>query len=261
MVEFEFTEQGSGPAILFVPGSFATPAAWRPMQRLLPEGYRLAATSLRGYGASIETRTLDDLGMRHEIAVVEAAAARIDEPVILVGHSFGGTIALASALAGRFPVRGIATFEANPLALMREAPDPRLFEDAATMSQSFEAAHHAGERDAAARIIDYWGGPGSFAALPPPVQDFCRSTTYSNVLDWRTAFAFEATSRDYARLDMPALIVRGEHANPAMVAITNVLAASLPNCRSAVVDGASHFLIATHAEACATLLTGFLSDL
>jgi lipase len=261
MDDIEFVEQGHGPAILFVPGSFATPAAWRAIQKRLPDGYRTVATSLRGYGITAETRTLDDLGMEHEIEVVEATAARIGEPVILVGHSFGGTVALASALAGRFPVRAIATFEANPLALISESATPALHDEGMAMSRAFEAAHLSGERDAAGRIIDYWGGTGSFAALPPPVRDFCRATTYSNVLDWRTAFSFHATGQDYARLAMPTLIVRGELANPAMIAITDVLSASLPRGRTAVVEGASHFLIATHADACAELLSGFLSDL
>lgn len=260
-IRIEFEESGSGPAVLFVPGSLATSAAWRSIQKRLPPGYRLAATSLLGYGRTRDTRSLDDLGMAHEVAVVEAAADRVGAPVVLVGHSFGGTIALAAALAARIPVRGIVTFEANPLALMRESADPTLYDAAWAMGRAFEAAHLDGEPDAAGRIIDYWGGAGSFAALPDPVRAFCRATTGSNVLDWHTAFGFNATGADYARIDSPCLIVRGAHANPAMVAISEALADSLPNARSAVVDGASHFLISTHPDACAALLAGFLADL
>jgi pimeloyl-ACP methyl ester carboxylesterase len=128
------------------------------------------------------------------------------------------------------------------------------------MSAAFEQAHNDGERDAAGRIIDFWGGAGSFAAMPEPVQDYCRATAFANVLDWRTAFAFEATMADYARLAIPALIVRGGLANEAMVAITEGLAASLPDVRMSVVEGASHFLITSHAEDCARLLGDFLAD-
>lgn len=57
---------------------------------------------------------------------------------------------------------------------------------------------------------------------------------------------------------MPVLLVRGGLANAAMVEITDGLAASLPDVRASVVDGASHFLITSHAAACALLLSDFL---
>ena len=257
----DYQETGSGPAVLFVAGSFSTPAAWGGMQKRLPPGYRFIGTSICGYGATGETRSLGDFGMAHQVRVIAAVAREAGAPVHLVGHSFGGTVALAAALAGAVEVLSIATFEANPLVIMRERGRTDLFAATHAMSAAFEAAYHDGERDAAGRIIDFWGGAGSFAAMPEPVQDYCRATTFANVLDWRTAFAFEATPADYARLSMPALIVRGGLANPAMVAITEGLAASLPDARSAVVDGASHFLITSHADDCARLLADFLAEI
>jgi len=260
MSAIDFQEAGQGPAVLFVPGSFATPAAWRAMHRLLP-GYRLMATAILGYGGTAETRSLDDLDMAHEVRVVEQAAARIGEPVHLVGHSFGGTIALAAAMAGRIAVRSIATFEANPLALIAAQGRQDLLEDARRMATGFEAAHLAGEADAAGRVIDYWGGAGAFAALPPPVQDYCRRTTFANVLDWRTAFAFGATAADYARIGVPVLLVRGGRAVPSMVEITEALSRAIPQAQSATVEGAGHFLISTHPAECAALLREFLGSL
>ena len=60
---------------------------------------------------------------------------------------------------------------------------------------------------------------------------------------------------------MPVLLARGGLANPVMVEITDALQASIPNARAAVVDGAGHFLISSHARDCAQLLTEFLADL
>lgn len=260
MSAIDFQEAGSGPTLLFVPGSYASPAAWRGMQKLLP-GYRFVSTSILGYGGTAETRRVGDLDMAHEVRVVEEAAARAaGGPLHLVGHSFGGTIALAAALAGRIEVKSIATFEANPLLLIAAQGRHDLLEETREMAAAFEAAHHAGERDAAGRIIDFWGGAGSFAALPEGVQDYCRKTAGANVLDWRTAFAFGATPADYARLDIPVLLVRGAKAVPAMVEITEALARALPRTQPAVVEGAGHFLISTHPAECAGLLRGFLQQ-
>ncbi|MGI9523466.1 MAG: alpha/beta fold hydrolase [Hyphomicrobiaceae bacterium] len=256
----DYHDHGEGQPIVFVPGSYSTPSAWRGVQKALPSGYRLIGTSLCGYGQTDETRTLDDLEIHHLIRVVESTILTVGKPVHLVGHSFGATAALATALSGAVDVLSLTTFEANPLWLLREGSDASLFGDTQRMSREFEEAYNSGERDAAARIIDFWGLPGAFASMPEAVQDYCRSTTFANVLDWRTAFRFEASGSDYSKLKMPVLLVRGSLANSAMVHITDRLQACVPNNSLAVIDGAGHFLITTHAAECGILLANFLDN-
>ncbi|MCZ8291911.1 MAG: alpha/beta hydrolase [Hylemonella sp.] len=255
----DYTESGHGPTVLFVPGSYSTPAAWKPIQRMLPPQWRFVATSLCGYGQTAETRRAGDADMSHELRVLEAVARRVPGPVHLVGHSFGGTVALAGALSGRIEVASLALFEANPLALLHHHGHADLHAATRRMSHAFEQAVAYAEHDAPGRIIDFWGGTGSFAAMPPAVQDYCRQSAAANVLDWRTDFGYDFSGADLARLTMPMLLVRGEQANPAMVAMTQALAAHLPQARAAVVAGASHFLISTHPQECAALLAAHLA--
>lgn len=256
----ELSPGGDGPVILFVPGSFSNPAAWRPIIKMLPPHYRCISTSLCGYGATDETRTVDDFDMSHEARVIGAVAAEIGRPVHLVGHSFGGTVALASALAGVVDFISIATFEANPLDLMRAAGREDLAADTRRMSDAYAAALAAGEPDAPKRIIDFWGGDGAFRSFPDAVQDYCRQTAYANVLDWHTCFGFDAPPGDYARLAVPVLLARGGRGNEVIVTITDQLAASIPGARTEVVEGAGHFLISSHPQECAALLENFLAE-
>ena len=125
----DYAEEGSGPTVLFIPGSFSTYAAWRPMQRWLSPDYRMIGTSLCGYGATAETRSRNDFGMRHELRIIEQAARRAGGPVHLVGHSFGGTVALAAALANSIDVASLSLFEANPLALLNRQPRQGLYQE------------------------------------------------------------------------------------------------------------------------------------
>ncbi len=260
IIDFQDSDPGGdGPVVLFVPGSFSTPAAWRPIQKLMPQGYRFVSTSLRGYGGMGETRNAADFDMAHEIRVIEAVAAEIGKPVHLVGHSFGGTVALAAALAGAVDVLSIATFEANPLRLMRAAGRDDLFDETRRMSDAYEAALAGGDSDAPKRIIDFWGGSGAYAALPEAVQEYCRQTAYANVLDWHTCFGFDAAPQDFAGLGVPVLLARGGLANTAIAAIADVLAAHVPDARVEAVAGAGHFLISSHPQDCAALLADFLA--
>jgi len=259
MEQFDFIDNGSGPAVLFIPGSFSTHLAWRGVQEHLPNQYRTIGTSLLGYGGSRETRTQNDLGMKHQVALINAVIARIDAPVHLVGHSFGGTIALATALKGSADIVSIATFEANPIALVRERGREDIYDDTRRISDKFEAALAAGEMDAPRHIIDFWDGSGAFARLPKPVQNYCNQTAPANLLDWYTAYAFKADAKDYTTLNIPVLLVRGELSNSFMREATTGLSECLPRAKPAIVPGASHSLIVSHAQECAQLLQAHLA--
>jgi pimeloyl-ACP methyl ester carboxylesterase len=254
----DWVDTGEGAVLAFLPGSFSTPAAWRPVQRLVAGRWRMVAASLPGYGGTAESRTASDFAMHHHLRLADGLARRAGGPVHLVAHSFGGAVAVAAALSGVLEVASLSLFEANPLALLRGMHED-LYQDTLHMSREFEAAVARGEPDAAGRIIDFWGGEGAFAAMPEAVKAYCRQTAGSNVLDWRTAFDFELERAQLARLALPVLLVRGAEANPAMVAITEALRTNLPRVRAEVVDGAGHFLITTHAAACAGLLSSFLA--
>jgi pimeloyl-ACP methyl ester carboxylesterase len=261
-IDFQDSDPGGdGPVVLFVPGSFSTPAAWRPVQKFLPPKYRCVSTSLLGYGETTETRSATDFNMSHETRVIGAVAAEIGRPVHLVGHSFGGTVALASVLAGVVDVRSVATYEANPLILLHAAGRDDLSAGTRRMSDAYEVAFAAGEADAPKRIIDFWGGDGAYDFLPEAVREYCRQTAYANVLDWHTCFGFDAPPEAYAGLDVPVLLVRGARTNDVIATITDQLAASLPVTRTEIIDGAGHFLISSHPQDCAASLGEFLAGI
>lgn len=258
----DFAEGGDplGVPVLFVPGSFSTPVAWRGLQTALPEQLKFISTSIMGYGGTSETRSLEDCTIDHETAILEAVAERIGQAFHIVGHSFGGTIALAAVLRQRIKVQSIATFEANPIAVLK-AQHPELFEAAQQVGRTIHEGYDDGDPNASAGVIDYWGGEGAFASLPEVVQDYCRATTFANVLDWRTVPSFQPTPAEWSTVQVPTLLVRGSQANPAMVQITGALKALLPNARDAVVEGAGHFLINTHPNECAELLAAFYREI
>jgi pimeloyl-ACP methyl ester carboxylesterase len=257
----DYVETGTGPTVLFVPGSYSTHAAWRQIQKLLVPACRMVGTSLCGYGTTVETRTRDDFDMRHEVRIVEEVALRAGGKIHPVGHSFGGTVALAAAHGGTIDVASVSLFEANPFALLQAQPNEVLHEAIYALSRQFEAAVDERNPDAAGLIIDFWGGDGTFAAMPEPVRNYCRETASANVLDWRTDFGFDAVSSHYEALNVPVLLVRGALANPAMVAMTEALRQAVPDAYTEVIPGAGHFLITSHASECAALLTAFLAEI
>ncbi|MCP3463419.1 alpha/beta fold hydrolase [Bradyrhizobium sp. CCGUVB23] len=120
MVEYpdrriDYPEQGSGPTILFVPGSWSTGALWRGVIALLGDSFRAVTMSLLGYGDTEERRTPDDISIEREIDIVEAVIQRTNSAVHLVGHSWGATVCLATALRDRTKITSLTLIEATPV--------------------------------------------------------------------------------------------------------------------------------------------------
>jgi pimeloyl-ACP methyl ester carboxylesterase len=116
----DYDECGAGPAIVLVPGSCSTGAAWRPIIADLSSRFRCVTTSLLGYGGTVERRTGSDPSISHEAEALESVVRKAGGSVHLVGHSFGGLVALVVALRNQAPLSSLVILEAPAMELFCE---------------------------------------------------------------------------------------------------------------------------------------------
>lgn len=250
----EYDEKGSGPAILFVPGSCSTGAAWRGVIGHLEGDFRAITTSLPGYGKSAERRTAADRSIGPLVAAIEAVVRHAGTPVHLVGHSFGGEVALAVALRRRVPLESLAVLEAPAPNVLRAFGHAEEYGQFRSMTDTYFAAVEAGEPEAIGAMIDFYGGPGTFASWPQSVRSYAARTTATNVLDWQGAYALEYGPGSLAGLGLPVLVAVGEASHPAVKRSNALIAAAIPGAAYVPIAGASHFMIATHPKQVADLV-------
>jgi pimeloyl-ACP methyl ester carboxylesterase len=256
----DYEETGTGPCVVFVPGSFGTTAGWRPIADILKDRFRIVSTSLPGYGGTEERRTSGDTAIAHEAEVIEAVIERAGCPVHLVGHSHGGTVVLSVAFRGLARIASITLLEPMPCDLLRQNGDNELFAAVWGVSAASAEAYRAGEVHAAQRVIDFWAGTGSFDQLPPKVKAYIARTTPTNILDWQSMFGLDRPMHDYSTLRFPFLVVRSTNSHPAARRMTETLARILPSARLAEIENASHFLISTHPREVSTLIAEHVLD-
>lgn len=125
---------GSGPPLLFLHGGSAHAHWWDAVIVDLAARYRCIALDLRGHGASGRSADGDYRLETHAAdvgAVIEALALH---GCGLVGHSFGGWVALLCAAQPAVPLRGLAIVDsrlhlgahsARLLEALRKLPPPR----------------------------------------------------------------------------------------------------------------------------------------
>ena len=259
MVEYparriDYREQGSGPTILFVPGSWSTGALWRGVITLLGDRFRAVTTSLLGYGDTEERRTPDDLSIERKIDVIEAVIQRTNSAVHLVGHSYGGTVCLATALRDRTKIASMTLIEATPFNLLRHSGDLGLYEQVRAMADAYVRSCDDGKLLAARSIIDFYGGDGSFDTFPAQTRDYIVATTPTNLLDWSSERGFDVPLATYAGITTPSLLVRGDRSPPAVQRVAKVLSDAVSRSSLVTIPGANHFMIATHASDVARLI-------
>lgn len=248
----DYVESGEGPCIVFVPGSFSSTAAWRPVCEYLKD-FRTVTTSLPGCGGSAPFER-NDISSDDYAEVIEAVIAHTKSPVHLVGHSWGGTVAIAIALRAKAALVSLTLIEANPCDVLRQGNSGDLYEAAANMSDAYIAAYRGGELDAARRVIDFWSGEGTFASLPLKMREYAVQTTPANTLDWPAMFGFRPPLSDFARLELPVLWIHGTDSHPSLHRIAELVCARLPDSKLEKIQNASHLLIGTHPKETAGMI-------
>jgi pimeloyl-ACP methyl ester carboxylesterase len=193
---------------------------------------------------------------QHAFSLADEAGRAIDlidqsdAKVHLVGHSYGGGVALHVALARPERIASMALYEPSAFHLLRQMGE----DGAERFAEIADLAHRVREgvivgdhRSAAAAFIDYWNGLGAWGALRPAVQQALSRWMPKAPLDFRALMEEPAPAAAYRALTFPVLILRGEHARAPSRAIAEGLAELLPDCRIMAIAGAGHMGPLTHA--------------
>ena len=185
MTKVDFLEAGSGPAVMLVHSSVSGARQWRRLMDDLKAEFHVRAVNLFGYGKTApwpgETlQTLDD-----QARLVEAALPANAEEICLIGHSFGGSVAMKAAaqLSGR--VIRLVLLETNPFYLLKQAGRAEAFAEAMELRNFIKKFGVLGEWSIAAeKFADYWGGAGSWQAMSPERRSAFADALKPNFFEW-----------------------------------------------------------------------------
>jgi pimeloyl-ACP methyl ester carboxylesterase len=176
---------------------------------------------------------------------------------VLVGNSFGGAVALRVAAVAPERVSALALISAPAPGI---DPSPELEE----IWAAEESALEQGDVDGAvAAVVDAWTLPDAPAELRERVAIMQRRA-YDMQADAddvsEAEDPVEADPDVLKRLEMPALVAVGARDRPDFRQGAEQLAATLPNARLEVIDGAGHLAPLETPGRVRELLLGFLRE-
>jgi pimeloyl-ACP methyl ester carboxylesterase len=218
-------------------------AAWAPVLPALEERFEVVAPNRGGYPPGPLLERIDFARQGEELAPLLGDRAH------LVGHSYGGVIALLIAAANPERIRSLAVSEPPAFGLARGNP---VVDD---LVKRIEEHFEHGPRDPRAFAEGFLALVGSETRLPerlsPGLEQGIRATMAE-----RLPSEAEIPLDELAAMPFPKLVISGAH-HPAFDAVCDVLETRL-GAERAVLQGAGHSL--ARAPGYPERLLAFLDD-
>lgn len=212
--------------------------------------FRVVAPDLYGYGQSPPWSNGRSLTLADEIRLLEPAFRAAGDRFHLVGHSYGGAIALLAALARPERILSLSLFEPVLFSVLfsQDPAQPGAREIAAVSEDTTLAVERNDLDGAAERFVDYWMGKGAWANTPEKRRPSIASGMRKVKAEWG-ALCDEPTSVDeLSRLSVPTLFMVGTESPASTRGIAGILTGALPQVTRIDFDGVGHMAPVTHAD-------------
>ena len=248
---------GSGPPVVVLPAAMNPGEAWRSVAELLADEYTFLLVDRRHYPPSGPGPAPSSFA--REVQDVRAMIEVAGRPVHLLGHSYGGLLAMETALADPSDIRTL---------LLYEAPVNVAERDVAGCLEHYRALLAAGNpigaigcflnelvlvpADAMAQMaasdVEFAPEPEDIAALAEPLLHDIESLT-----------GLSPDPARWAPIRLPVLLMAGANSwDPPLRGSTEALHRVFPHAEMAVWPGQTHFANMLAPEAVAATLREYL---
>jgi pimeloyl-ACP methyl ester carboxylesterase len=245
-----YTDEGAGPPVILVHGSASSRGQWRSAVLDFAPRYRVLAPDLHGYGGTAASVPPAKLEFDDEVELVDALADLAGGEVHLVGHSYGGAIALRAASLRPERVASLVLIEPTAFHLLRLLGEEAAWREIEAVALKHIALADAGDLAACAdHFLGYWIGLDAWRAMPAEVRARIVQTMPKIAQEWRMTLAATDRYESVAAAGIPTLLVRGTATTLAARAVVELFRDQLPHASLVEIEGAGHMSPVTHARA------------
>lgn len=252
-------ESGAGETVICLHSSASSSSQWRALMESLSDRCRVVAMDLYGYGKSPAWPGDRELHLEDEIGLM-APILESTESIHLIGHSYGGLVALKLALMDPSRVASLTVYEPTCFFLLASNPSYRLASHE-IMAIRDETIHlvDAGELEAAAqRFVDYWVGPGTWSKTSGGARATVAEGMRKVRFEWATSFDGSFLESGISSLAMPILLLTGSRSTAAGRGVVRILHDLLPRAEMIELPDLGHMGPVTHPQAVNNAITAFL---
>jgi pimeloyl-ACP methyl ester carboxylesterase len=250
-ISVKYFAAGMGEPVVLLHCTAGSGRQWAGAAEALRSDFRVIAPDLCGYGGTSHWPGNGTFNLAVEADLVAALLDMLGKPAHIVGHSYGGAVALQFASRHPHYVKTLTLIEPASFHLLRDGDDidERAVREITETGNTVVNAVNCGDyQGGMRRFVDYWGGEGAWDALPTS-QRLALAARISKVsLDFWATLNDPMRQADLASLEMPTLVVSGGQSPLPTRRICFHLARMIPDVTMQTIATAGHMLPFTHSN-------------
>jgi pimeloyl-ACP methyl ester carboxylesterase len=238
----------TNPTVVLIHSGGFTSRQWRKLAAALASRYDVLAPDLLGYGESGPWPDGQPFHFRQDLEFLESLLPDDGQTVDVVGHSYGGFLALQLALRRPELVRSIAAYEPVAFGVLDAVEDADALRGLDLVKREWEPDSRGVDEAWLRGFVEWWNGPGAWERLAEETRESFR------VMGWKVfqevmSLAADRTDRaTYATIGVPTLLLGGEQAPMTERRVLERLGAALPRATVRVFAGVGHMGPISHAS-------------
>lgn len=252
-------DAGEGEVVVLLHSSGMSGAQWRRTAEPLSRGgLRTVVPDLLGSGRSTPWPEGEPFRFELDVEIVDRLLQQIGRPVHLVGHSYGGHIALCAARRAPARVRSLALYDPVSFGVLDLEGDADAFAEMSKLERGFGAseAEHAAWLQG---FVEYWGDAEAWSRLREAARAEMIRVGWLVYAGARSLVADRTGIDAYRSLSAKTLLVTGERSPIAARRVVARLGEAISGARVERLAGAGHMGPLTHLEPWNQLLADHLA--
>jgi pimeloyl-ACP methyl ester carboxylesterase len=227
----QVSTRGEGPALIFIHGWAASQKFWQYQAKYFAARFRTVTYDLRGHADSEKPMKGYAIPVHVQDLARLIGQFRLSAP-ILVGHSFGGMIALQYTLDHPRGVKALVLVGTSP----HPVPSRWRRVQMALLGWVIRLSRARAAKMTKGQLF----APGADAKLIEWVNtESLRTPTRVVLACWKAVKRFNVSNR-ISEIAVPTLLVRGEYDKVASPALLKRMVSVMPHATRVVVNGAGH---------------------
>jgi len=255
-------ERGSGPSLLLLHGFAASSYSFRKLVPQLAEHFRVVALDYYGFGYTERPKTTEGFGIDSQLELIRhVMKVRRMGPATVLGHSYGGTLALLLAesdpgLVERLVlISAVSEFGPPPFWVRSPAvrwagyPATRLLLSSPKRFRAIQRRAYHREGVLTAQVVEAYRERLLIEGLKETYRAFSEAMASGG-----------SPAPDLAGVKVPTLVMAGRHDRIVPFESVQRLVAALPDARLVMLENSAHSAPEEEPETVAKMIREFAAD-
>jgi pimeloyl-ACP methyl ester carboxylesterase len=249
------------PTVLCLHASGSSSRQWNALIERIGRRANVLAVDFYGHGGAPTWSQPRPMTLRDEWARALRVLLTSNRPVHLVGHSYGGAVALGMAIEQPDRIASVTLYEPVPFATLF-AYEKRISAstEVLALADGIDRSLRNGRIEAAAeRFVTYWSGASAWRGLSGPQRTTIASRMPSIDRHFKALASESSWLDEYQDLKVPVLLMAGSRTRASTRRLTELLAFALPKCEVERFEGLDHMGPVTAPQVVNRRIETFLS--